>query len=45
MYKLLTDLDPSKSCGLNNISGILLKGGAPYLAAPLAKIVDASPSS
>ena len=45
IYKILTDIDPNKTYGTDEIPGRFLKDGAELLTDPLCKIVNLSLSS
>ena len=42
ILKLLKQLNPAKSAGINNLTGKFLKEGAPVLASPITDLVNLS---
>ena len=42
VLKLLQQINPSKSAGIDNLTGKFLKGGAPVLASPITDLVNLS---
>jgi len=42
VFEVLRRIDPSKTCGPDDIPGLLLKKGAPWLAEPLSQLYNLS---